>query len=379
MPNSFNAVNRNLEALENKENRGNRMQRKEYNPFADPNFDPDKLEVNEIKLGQGAVAKIPVMPDRVFIRESEDGTLPKVMFIADRYKDEKTGEMVDEVVPIGTDFSSRLPKMMMISEHYHEYFDLEGRIIHDPMERRFEQEMKEKLERLHKEKEEQEQKEKETAEKTTVKETAEKPARTKAEERTVEDIRASLLEKEKLLEQKIQEAEAEKQKFRKFRQEGEQLVKQLEKQKEELEDIKEERLFSIEDRVRQHVELMHEILIKFVYTVDELAKRKPYSLMSLRQIKTINEILKELKYYFSTSNAADYLHLAEEPREDDLEHYPGTTYGEMALLLDAYLCTHTAFKSDKLYERNAANRYDDVNDNTSGESELDEETNEKDE
>ena len=371
MPGSFNEINRNLEALGSRENEENRIQKKEYNPFEDPDFDVNKLNENEIKVGNQSIAKIPKLAGRFSEGVSEDGT-PEIRFLADRITDEATGETRDIIVTIGIDISHWLKGMMAITDHYHEYFDLNGRLIYDPLKlRRKQEERKQTEEKQRQDKEKKEREEREAADTA-----AGKPTQPKTEERTVEDIRASLLEKEKLLEQKIQEAEAEKQKFRKFRQEGEQLLKQLEKQKEELQNIKEERLFSIEDKEFQHVELMHEILTRFGSTVDELAKRKPNNLMSLRQIRTINEILKELQYYFSTSNAADYLHLAEEPREDDLEHHPGTTYGEMALLLDAYMCTHSAFRYNKLYERNAADQDNDADDSTSTGPVADKETDE---
>ena len=71
--------------------------------------------------------------------------------------------------------------------------------------------------------------------------------------------------------------------------------------------------------------------------------------MRLTQIRMINEILKELQEWFAGTEAEDYLHLAEEPREDDLEHHPGTTYGEMAILLSAYTHTVSACRYGRLY------------------------------
>ena len=81
----------------------------------------------------------------------------------------------------------------------------------------------------------------------------------------------------------------------------------------------------------------------------EQAKRRPDALMRLTQIRAINEILDELRHYFAGSESENYLHLAEEPREDDLEHHPGTTYGEMDILLAAYRWTIHAFRYNSLY------------------------------
>ena len=54
---------------------------------------------------------------------------------------------------------------------------------------------------------------------------------------------------------------------------------------------------------------------------------------------------------FTGTEAEDYFHLAQDPREDDLEHYPGTTYGEMAILLSAYEWTISAFLMKHLYAK----------------------------
>ena len=75
--------------------------------------------------------------------------------------------------------------------------------------------------------------------------------------------------------------------------------------------------------------------------------------MRLTQIRAINEILDELRNYFAGSESERYLHLAEEPREDDLEHHPGTTYGEMDILLTAYRWTVHAFRYKSLYEQDS--------------------------
>ena len=88
MPGSFNEINRNLEALGSRENKENRIQKKEYNPFEDPDFDVDKLNENEIKVGDQSIAKIPKLTGRFSEGVSEDGT-PENRFRADRVPDEK--------------------------------------------------------------------------------------------------------------------------------------------------------------------------------------------------------------------------------------------------------------------------------------------------
>ena len=93
------------------------------------------------------------------------------------------------------------------------------------------------------------------------------------------------------------------------------------------------------------------IIRQYSSAVEAMKSFKPLFPNQMQVFRMVNEILKELKYYFETSSAADYLHLAEEPREDDLEHHPGTTYGEMSLLLDAYDSVLTAFRLDRLYAK----------------------------
>ena len=116
---------------------------KEYNPFEDRKFRVDKLEKNEITVKGKSYAKLPKMPGRVFMRDSvpEGVTLMQdledddIAFLADRRVDDETGENHDEVVVIGKDISFFLDGMMLVGEHYHEYFDRNGRLVVDPMQR----------------------------------------------------------------------------------------------------------------------------------------------------------------------------------------------------------------------------------------------------
>lgn len=116
---------------------------KEYNPFEDRKFRVDKLEKNEITVRGKSYAKLPKMPGRVFMRDSvpEGVTLTReledddIAFLADRRVDDETGKNHDEVVVIGKDISFFLDGMMLVGEHYHEYFDINGRLVVDPMQR----------------------------------------------------------------------------------------------------------------------------------------------------------------------------------------------------------------------------------------------------
>lgn len=56
--------------------------------------------------------------------------------------------------------------------------------------------------------------------------------------------------------------------------------------------------------------------------------------MCSKQIRTINELLQEIKFLFAGNEVENFLHLAEEP--DKKTNITGATYGEMAFLLNAY-------------------------------------------
>ena len=88
------------------------------------------------------------------------------------------------------------------------------------------------------------------------------------------------------------------------------------------------------DATSDHIELLRNILRGHANLIEAQAKRRPDAPMSRNQIRTINEILQELRTSFQNSEIEDYLHLAEEPDEET--NTPATTYGEMSLLLNAY-------------------------------------------
>ena len=107
-----------------------------------------------------------------------------------------------------------------------------------------------------------------------------------------------------------------------------------------------------DEQFKDHIRLLHNILGSYQDTVDAQAKRKPTLHMTPKEIRTINEILRELQEAFQGTDAEDYLHLAEEPDEEDRENHPGTTYGEMSLLLSAFQWSISAFQYGNLYLKN---------------------------
>lgn len=337
---------------------------KRYNPFSDPHFDVDKLKENEIIQPNGAVlAKIPKIENRIYRRSPSDRSETYIELLIDYEKDPETGKSVAKKTIIGTDLAGLLDGMMLVNERYHEYFDRKGNLIKDPLRERREREAKEKAEAA----EADIQTTKQTQTPKTYTQTANGTTNQTAtnintnttdissqttptipqnpEERTVDEIKASLLEKEKLLDR-------QREAFRLKQQEAERLLQKVREQQEELETLIEERKYETREKEAAHLSLLDNILESYRDTVREQAKRKPDTLMRLTQIRTINEILQELRNWFAGTEAEDYLHLAEEPIEDDLKHHPGTTYGEMAILLSAYAHTITACRCGRLYWKN---------------------------
>ena len=330
---------------------------KQYNPFSDPHFDADKLKENEIIQPNGVVlAKIPKIENRIYRRSPSDRSETYIELLTDYEKDPETGKTVAKKTIIGTDLAGLLDGMMLINERYHEYFDRKGNLIKDPLRERREREAKEKAEAdIQTTEQTQPPKTNTQAANDTTNQTATNIKNTSnhttpttlqtPEERTVDEIKAALLEKEKLLDQ-------QREAFRLKQAEAERLLQKVREQQEELETLIEERKYETQEKEAAHLSLLDNILESYRDTVREQAKRKPDTLMRLTQIRTINEILQELRNWFAGTEAEDYLHLAEEPIEDDLKHHPGTTYGEMAIILSAYAHTITACRCGRLYWKN---------------------------
>ena len=72
-----------------------------------------------------------------------------------------------------------------------------------------------------------------------------------------------------------------------------------------------------------------------VYLVEEVLQQVNY-------LEVEYEILDEIRSIVASTDAEDFLHLAEEPRMEDLEHFPGTTYSEMALIKLSELFNHAS-------------------------------------
>jgi hypothetical protein len=316
----------------------------EYNPLTDPYFNPETCPESEFRYRNGnVIAKIPKIEHRIFRKEDPVDGHDTILFVADEYYDKEKRQMRNVKVNIGKDISNFLPGWMLVNtDNYYTYFDKEGHLKYDPLQERREQKEKEKAEAaqrkaecVRKKKEKEQALKEENPEETTPKE---------RKERSVDEIKAALLEQENRL------AEKEKALDEKLR-EAEQGLKEIEESKANLEEAIEAKKASLLQYQTDHIKLLGSILEQYAGTVKEQAKRRPDMLMRETQIQRINKLLEELRDYFSGSESADYLHLAEEPRREDLEHYPGTTYGEMDVLLAAYKCTVQAFLYGELYEK----------------------------
>ena len=317
-------------------------QREAYNPFLDPNVDVDTLEINEVRQSYDTkIAKIPKIKHRIFRRT--EGSSTHVIFLVDEWYDQEKGQMRNKKVDIGTDLGGFLPGRMIVNkDNYYKYFNVHGQLINDPLKKRRDQKAKEAADK--EEAGAAARREAETVEraafvqKETIEETGtETILPEQEEERSVDEIKAALIEKEKLLDEKLKQAE-----------EG---LKELEENKKVLDELQDVKVLALEEKEKAHIDLLNEFLESYIDSVREQAKRRPDGLMRLTQIRAINEILDELRNYFAGSESERYLHLAEEPREDDLEHHPGTTYGEMDILLTAYRWTVHAFRYKSLYAK----------------------------
>lgn len=311
-------------------------------------FDPDKLKKNEINQGNGSViAKIPKLEGRITVKHQKDRNQSYIMLVADRYYDREKKQTRNRMVTIGSDISSHLRGMMIPNENYYEYFNREGRLINDPLARRKEQEAAEQAQRAVKQKVQETEEAQRALKKTPGQQARDADEQKAAEqqlpapkgdERTVDQIREDLLKKEKLLDEKLEKAKLLKEK--------------LEETQKQLDDLCAMQIIQIRQTEKDHIDLLKNMLYQFSESIAPQVKRKPESPMTLRQIRTINELLSELKTYVEGSAAEKYLRLAEEPKDTDEEsELSGTTYGEMALLLDAYESTIHAYRYSTLKAR----------------------------
>lgn len=307
-------------------------------------FDPRMLPQRRIVMSSDmAMIRIPDVPNRVRIRK--DGY---VELILETHYDRETKQSRNKKVIIGTDQSGFLPGMMTPNENYHNLFDGRGRLYNDPMKQPKPTET--------------EPPETQKAQTTKTPGTADKelkatqePKATKEPKETKEpkatqEPKTTINQpgpegkptdntKEQELKRRAQELTNREAELKRREQELDEWQQRLEEKEEDL-------YFQSEETAKDHIKLLSYILESYKDTVDHQARKKPDAPMTRKQIRTINQILGELKDFFTGCETDDLLHLAEEP--DPENDNPGTTNGEMALLISAYQFTINAFRLDEL-------------------------------
>ena len=340
-----------------------------YIPGVDPDqtvkldtatFTPKMLPKGRIEQGGNSPPPIviPDVPNRISTRK--DGYIELIL---SRHYDKEAHQSRNKKVIIGQDASGFLPGMMFPNDNYFDHFDHSGRLINDSMQAeetngQTEEEADEKTKEATKAKAAAEAKEKGKTEPTDPKtESRMMNKETEHQEHTQPEHKPqsnpqsqpkpqpqptpvtdeALTAREQAIQQKETELAKKAQKLLSIQQ--------------QLAQVQEQQLMEQNEALRNHVYLLNRILEDYIDAIEQQVKRKPDTPMSLKQIRTINEILRELRDIFTGSESDPFLHLAEEPDPD--HDNPGTTYGEMNLLLSAYHVTANAFHYGELRKKKA--------------------------
>ena len=326
-------------------------------------FDVNRLDVNEFDMGNGKiVAKIPKIPGRITRhRKNENSSEYYIQLIIEKGYDKEKKQGRNIKVNIGIDVSWHLPGMMRINEKYHEYFDKNGVLYNDPMAR---------TEQKKRERTKQSQRSEEpdipagtepgntandiTGRKSKPSEPSvsdalqpDAPQIPEPEEPTEEQMLEELKKKQAILDQKIAEQERLNEDLQKINEE-------YQKAKDELDSMRMIRIAQWDTAKENRIRFLSDILDGQRDIVVRQAGKNPYVPMSQIQIHMINEVLSEMKQIFSGIEGEEYLKLAEEPRPDpdnEKNEIPGSSYGEMAFILQAYFSIFHAFTMKRLRYR----------------------------
>ena len=310
-------------------------------------FRPEMLPKRSIRTGRDqTLVAIPTMPGRV--RSRKDGY---VELILETYYDKETKQSRNKKVIIGRDDSAFLPGMMTPNDNYYDYFNGQGRLFNDPMK----QPLPQQTEAADKEPNQTEQKT-EATQHTEATDKQSKPTeqqtKTTRQPKSPQQPKASTqlnqLKPEGKPTDNTKELELLKKKQELTEREIElnQRERELDAREKRLEEKEEDLYFQAEETDKDHIKILSYILDSYKDTIEHQARKKPDAPMSPKQIQTINEILSELKDFFTGCETDNLLHLAEEP--DPATGASGTTNGEMALLISAYQFTINAFQYDEL-------------------------------
>ena len=336
-------------------------------------FDPDKLINNEIRNGDSYLAKIPKIKGRITRKETEHGTY--IQFIHDRMYDPVKKQNRNRKTIIGTSTEPMIPGMMLVNHNYYKFFDHDGKLKYKPVKTMPEEESDNPedlaMEEVEYEPCEPEEEEKAPAgeENGSMKEDTrtgsppgDKPARD-----DVKDPDAGSASREAKASSGQPAGEPDKAKtpaeagadappaetkrtVPPFQSDEDsipytkrQLLDAYMELKKQYEDLEMRCLFESEKARDDHIHYLRQNLIDFEHAVEPLAKKKPDTPMSRRQIQQIEALLRELRDLFHGAEGDEYLLPAEEapdgaaahPNENSEETRP-TTYGEMQLILAPY-------------------------------------------
>ena len=328
-------------------------------------FDPDKLAVNELEQPNGVIfAKIPQIPNRIARRKKANSDTYYIELILSSHYDPETQQNRNKKVIIGEDISYYLKGMMVINDNYHEYFNKNGSLLPHIQAMMLEENRQKRQAKAEANRQstndteqptrtdetEQPAKHAATQPETSGQADSRKPEvnqqqkaaaptpKQKTTQLSPEEERAAAekgaAEEGEATEVQIRELKERQQALDQKEQELIQTAKDLNELRKELESQQMILLIRKEQAIKDHIDLLEDILMRYEETIEAQAKRKPDTPMRPKQIRTINELLLEIQSLFAGSEVDDFLHLAEEP--DEKTDTPGTTYGEMALLLNTY-------------------------------------------
>ena len=321
-------------------------------------FDPDKLTVKELEQPDGTIfAKIPQIPNRITKRKKANSDGYYIELILSSHYDAETRQNRNKKVIIGEDISYFLKGMMVANDNYHEYFNKNGDLLLHIKAMMLEEERQKQKTKIAENKqpspsdeteqsEEQttnqpENSEQETGQKSTPTEQKQKQIptertqkQTSSEQKPQNTSQTPTAEEGEASEVQIRELKERQQALDRKEQELTQKEKALDELRKELENQQMVSIVQMKGAAEDHITLLRSILSSHMELIEAQAKRRPDSPMSKNQIRTINEVLRELRTCFQNSEIVDYLHLATEP--DEATDTTATTYGEMSLLLNAY-------------------------------------------
>ena len=307
--------------------------------YLDPvKFTPDMLPKGRIEQGgdKSPLIRIPDIPKGLSVRK--DGSIE--LILESRY-DKETRQTRNKKVVIGHDASHLLPGMMTPNDTFFEYFKNNGKPI-DPARWQKQKEEEQNQPQNNQQQEQnqltptnqsaQDQEQPTNPKQSPLNQPTKNTKQGQGTKRMPED---DLLKKTLDLLQKEADLNARE--------------KLLDEWQEALERKEAKLTFKAAEEDKDHIKLLSYILERYAETIQHQANYKPNAPMSPKQIRTINEILSELRDYFTGSETDHLLHLAEEP--DESTGNPGTTNGEMALLISAYQITANTYRYDELRPR----------------------------